>query len=204
MDIPVGFAEMAVEYRHSSDPQSWFTIVGVETDLATNSAQDHVDHFAGVWYGELVPRLATAVTLVDVQGTFGQDGGGGLVVNTMVGQLNGSRASATLPQNCAALIKKQTSLGGRAGRGRMFLPAVLPETDVNEVGVIQPAWLAELQDMATDLLDGLAAPDPVTGAMTPMVLLHGPAKSTGLTPAPTPVNSLIVDSVISTQRDRLR
>jgi hypothetical protein len=204
MTVPVGYAEMSIEYRNSGDPQPWYNVFGVAVDLATQSAQEHVDHVAGVWYGALVSAFSTSTTLNNVIGRFGQDGGDPVTVETSVAPLNGTGTGQKLPQNCALLVRKQTSLGGRRGRGRIFVPNVLDESEVTNTGVIGTSTVSGFQSIFTDILDDLAAPDVVSGAETPMVLLHS-APSLGAEPlAPTLVNSVAVDSVIATQRRRLR
>lgn len=204
MAIPVGFAEISIEYRHDNDPDPWYNVFGVDTDLSTDTAQEVVDHIAGVWYNAWDQALNSAIQMTNVIGRFGQDAADPLVVETLVAPVRGTNASASLPQNCALLIRKQTGLGGRAGRGRLFLPGVLQEAEVGDTGVLNTDFKTAMQTNANAVLTGLAAADPVSGATSPMVLLHGPNGTTGVTPAPTLVDALVVDSVIATQRRRLR
>lgn len=204
MATPVGFAEISIEMRHDNDPQPWYNVFGVETDLSVDSAQEVVDHVAGIWYNAWDQALNAGAQFTNVIGRFGQDGGPDQVVETLVPPVRGTNVSNSLPQNCALLVRKQTSLGGRAGRGRLFMPGVLQEAEVSDMGIVSTALKAALQANANAALTGLATADPVTGATSPMVLLHGPNSVTGLTPAPTPVDALVVDSVIATQRRRLR
>ena len=65
----------------------------------------------------------------------------------------GSGGAEKRPQNCAALIKKQTNRAGRSGRGRMFLPAVLDEAQVSQTGIISPLQLADLQPRSDTFLE---------------------------------------------------
>jgi hypothetical protein len=103
-----------------------------------------------------------------------------------------------LPQNCALLVKKQTALGGRQNRGRFFLPGMLTEEGVNNVGVIAAGDRQSYQNKASSMLTSLA----VGPLIAPMVILHNDTPTP--VPDPTPVTSLYVDNVISTQRRRLR
>lgn len=86
----------------------------------------------------------------------------------------------------------------------MFFPSVLNEDQISDFGTMDPAVRGAYQALVDSLLEDLAAPDVVSGAETPMVLLHNPV---GVSPAPgtpTVVQALIADSTISTQRRRLR
>lgn len=204
MATPVGFCEISVEHVHAQDPEPWFNVFGVACDLSLNSQQEVVDHVAGVFYAMSVPALSASVTLANVTGRFGQDGSPDVIVETSVAPLNGTSTDVKLPQNCALMVRKQTALGGRQGRGRIFLPGWLNESGVNDVGIIENNIRQIYQTTMDDFLADLAAPDPVSGAETPMVILHGPTTTSNVVRAPTPVTSLTVDGRISTQRRRLR
>lgn len=204
MPTPVGFAEIAVEYVHFADPEPWFNVFGVELDLGNNSAQEAVDHVAAVWTTNIADALSENVIMTSVVGRVGQDGAPDIVVPSTLPEYTGTNTGAMLPQNCAALIRKNTNLGGRRGRGRFFLPAVLPEPLVTDTGQMDSTLRSFLQGIADDILLGLATPDPVTGATTPMVILHSPGQSGGSVPPPTPVETLTVATTIATQRQRLR
>lgn len=89
------------------------------------------------------------------------------------------------------LIRKSTALGGRRGRGRMYMPGGA-EADINGAGQIEAATLTALQTDCTAFLNALLAAD------CPMVLLHSDATT------PTLVTALTVDATAATQRRRLR
>ncbi len=105
--------------------------------------------------------------------------------------------AAPLPQNCTYLIQKRSGLGGRRRRGRLYLPPP-PEGAVGPTGLLTAG---ELGLMQTAMTNWLAAMNTSPG-IEDMVILH----STGIsgTPAPTPVNQLVVSPTIATQRRRLR
>ena len=107
----------------------------------------------------------------------------------------GALSIATLPVNCAVLVKKGTSRGGRRNRGRFYLPGTTSEGAVSEDGVISSGQVIALQGACDAFLGDLVV------AGLPMYVLHNDPP-VGVTPAP--VTSLTVDSVIATQRRRLR
>lgn len=86
----------------------------------------------------------------------------------------------------------------------MYLPLVLNEALVNNVGVIDSTALPAYQTRADDTLDGWATEEVGASPATPLYLEHFPSGTGSAVPAPTLVNRLIVDSVIATQRRRLR
>lgn len=69
----------------------------------------------------------------------------------------GTNAMSSLPPNCAILLRKITGVGGRRNRGRVYLPFMLNEGEVDETGAISAGvktdvnaaaalWLADLAD----------------------------------------------------------
>lgn len=102
----------------------------------------------------------------------------------------------TLPPNSACIVRKVTALGGRQGRGRFFFPCLwFDEDQVNQAGVIQAGQVSGLQSYLDEWYDHITT---VVGYT--IVLFHDDA---GLT-TPTEVDSFQAESVIATQRRRLR
>lgn len=200
--IPPGFAQAAVELRNDFDPESWFVTLGVDI---SDAAGDHVaaatnvaQSFEGAFQ---LGFLSNLVTVVGVDLRVGQDGGPPLYVRVNRGN-KGNSSAEKLPQNCALLIRKGTARAGRTGRGRMYLPGVLDEGQVSQVGILSPTQATACQGRVDTFLANLA--DGFLGAnpLTPMVLLHNDGVPGGTTPDP--VISLTIDTKIATQRRRLR
>lgn len=105
----------------------------------------------------------------------------------------GTQSATCLPPNCAAVVTKSSALAGRSNRGRAYLPAAyLPETAVSPAGVIDSGLVATLQGVLGETLIDLA-----TAGLT-MVILHSEAGT------PSPVSSFSLQTLIATQRRRLR
>jgi len=105
----------------------------------------------------------------------------------------GSAAAGTLPNNCAILVRKNTNLGGRRNRGRMYLPpAYSNESGVNQVGTLDPATVTVYQNLINSLNTELQALDFLP------VVLH----SNGGTPAQ--ISQFLVQPKLATQRTRMR
>nr|CRY96175.1 hypothetical protein [uncultured prokaryote] len=106
---------------------------------------------------------------------------------------SGEAGEGGMAVNSAVLVRKNTSSGGRANRGRLFSPPfALIESKVSQSGVIATADRDAIQSHWAQFLTNLET------AGYQMVILH----SNPLMP-PTTVISLTVDSVIATQRRRL-
>ena len=105
----------------------------------------------------------------------------------------GTASSEAMPPNGAVLIKKNTALGGRINRGRMYLPPFsLGEDSVDSAGILSDAVRGTIQGEWDNVWDEIIASDLVP------VLLHSGADD------PTPISSFSVESTIATQRRRLR
>lgn len=105
----------------------------------------------------------------------------------------GTTALSTVPPNVAFLMRKNTARGGRRGRGRCFLPPIwISEANVGVEGIISSASLTPVNVLWSAVLTALAT------ASIPAVLLHDDGST------PDVITSWFIDSVVATQRRRLR
>lgn len=205
LDIPVGFAHLSIQHQGAGDPQPWYVTFGIAA--ATGEHEESTRRALMAYKVFAEAGLGNHVTVT----------GANVVVGTIAEPIRyfqpvegvawiGDRTTASLPQNCALLVDKNTMLGGRKNQGRFFLPGALAEGDVDNVGVISPATVAAWQTRADDFIDYLndAASGSGATAESPaaMVILHN-ATDPG-DEVPTTVSSLTVQGIISTQRRRLR
>lgn len=200
--IPEGFAEVSVEMRNDADPEPWYITFAI--DLATAGGDIELAHatvLAAIGAG-IQPSLSTTTTITGVRYKVGQPSGPPLAVD-FAAALDGASAAQRLPQNCAVLVRKATLRAGRPGKGRFFIPSV-PEGSVSEIGVLETDYRVTMQDQMDEmwLILNAGTGIPETSPPTPMVLLHNSGTPGGVDP--TPVTSLQVQSVIATQRRRLR
>jgi len=192
--IPVDYGLLAFHTKTDLDPEEMLWTVGVNLtsvsdpqDVCTDAHQAWVDHIADLTSTIVdltritlkVGPSSTGATYQDVTAASGNDGG------------------SLLPPNSAVLVQKLTNLGGRKGRGRVYLPGIseiggtLDSSGTfssGEAGVITAAMNALLLDIGT----GSAS----EGA--PLVLLHSDAT------APTLIVQFFCENKIATQRRRLR
>lgn len=110
--------------------------------------------------------------------------------------VNGSASGGASPPNVSYLVRKQTAVGGRMARGRLYWPGV-PEGSVGNDGLIDPTALSNLQGKMLSLRTNLG------GAGMPLFLLHATQFSSDV-PPPYEIVALNVDNRAATQRRRLR
>jgi len=195
VQIPINFAECIIAITHSLQSH----VASVTFGLAATSAADFdtaaCNAILGEWTATIGTRMDTSSVAGPVSLIVGQDGPPLSLVGTDTDP--GSHTITSLPPNCAALVTKATNTGGRRGRGRMFIPWCLDSADVNEGGFIGATPLGLLVAQVNNFRDNLSGLTPSFD----MVLLHSPGASE--LPAPSPVTSLGVSSLIATQRRRL-
>lgn len=194
--IPPGFGNLTFVMTHVGDSEPMMTAIGVDPAGTSLDGPGIAQSAYALWAAQWLTQQPGNLVLEEVRYSVGQDGTDPLTY-VYQGTDNGNGGSAYLPQNCALLVKKQTALGGRRGRGRMYIPYLLTENYVDPVGNIDPTYVGGLQDIADDFYDGLVSAD-----LQP-VLLHDPG-GFGVEPPPTPILQLSVDNKIATQRRRLR
>lgn len=195
--IPEGFAQVALRFMVTGDPEPMFVTFGVHLESAP-SAETVANGAVAEWVASgLMGRQSSSTTITGAIAAVGQDGGPPIIGEASASTA-GSQSGDAFPPNVALLIRKRTALGGRRMRGRMYVPGI-PESDTDSSnGVIAASRQTAWQTAAANFLAGIAA----SSWATAMVVLH----STGLTaaPVPTTVSNLVVDAKVATQRRRLR
>ena len=193
--IPPLYAEARFIQRMTGDPDPWICTLGIDCTSTPGGFQEVADDLKAAWTSRILIGQQNTLRLERVDLAVGQDGGEP-VIFTSPGGAQGGLAGNVLPQNCAVLVQKRTDLGGRRNRGRMFVPAMLGENVVDNVGVITPAARTDFQTQFNNFYA-----DIIAAGVDP-VILHSEGLST--VPAPTPIDNFLVDGVIATQRRRLR
>lgn len=181
--IPSGFARVSFDYSGvaaTGSRPSWGIGVAADPTISLTDAMYE-------WWDEYVkPSQGEGYVLERVQARNDTS-----VCETAIA-LAGDSNAAHQPPNVALLVKATSGAVGRANRGRIYLPGVLYDTDVNEQGQLTGAaivtWQAAMNALAARLVVEDALP----------VILHSDVG------APTPVQSLTVQPVAATQRRRLR
>lgn len=192
MEIPVGYAQVNLLFTGLSVPTGAQCTFGVDVSGFTGTPLDAGNEILGAWLTAGVAVVQTdTTTLAGVLVKFGPVETGPSA--TAPGSITGGISSTGASPAVAALVKKETAFGGRAGRGRMYLPG-MGEANVETTGTLNTTYRAAVEE---NLEDFRAICDSVS---LPWVLLHGE----GSPFAPYPITGLSVDPVVATQRRRQR
>lgn len=197
IEVPVGFAQVVIRLSLLGDAEPMVTTLGI--DMTTNFATPA--EVAGAIYDALIgaDRPCTPAGMINPYALEGVSVSKmeptGFDTGERIQHTQGTGAGTTLPPNCAVLIRKNTAIGGRHGRGRMYWPPLFRvEGDVSANGVLTSPtnistvfnlWRIEMEE------------EPIVGQF---YLFHG----LGSGVVPTPISSFDCDPLIATQRRRLR
>lgn len=192
MSVPIGFVDAWVRYRLTGDTEPMFTHLGYRVDTPP-FGQAEADALILEMQAALDGTATSSYTLDGGYVLVGNDGGDLRydVITSRPGALGGS----AIVQNTALLVRKNTGLGGRRNRGRMFLPGT-PATFVSPTGVITASHVTAAQTAVNLLMSpALFSAANVDAA----VLFHETPPFT-----PSVITSLDVQPLAATQRRRLR
>lgn len=212
IEIPDGFALCSVEFNPQTGlPNGAAFTFGV--GLAVVPGQGIADELVSVLTASGIHNAwATTIVPARVRVKCGPNDTGPFFVASYTEA--GGETGAVGAASPSILITKQTLLGGKRGRGRMFIPGQ-SESAIDPGGVVGATTRADVQTRANNLRTGIIA----ATSMTMMVLLHGPATEWALVngkprrvtdpdapapPVPTEVTSMVVESTVATQRRRQR
>jgi hypothetical protein len=193
MIIPSGYAQVNLRFTGADIPTGAEMTFGVNNTVTGWSPEAGINEVGNaIGASDLPDAWNTACTLSSILWKSGPNATGpsAEVSTSYVGTVTGDSD----PPQTAMLIRKNTALGGRAGRGRMYQPGV-PEAFVNGAGELTGTTATIITALYADFLTILGGSD------IPMVLLH--AEGSPIT-TPTTVTSLEVDARCATQRRRNR
>lgn len=194
--IPAGFAEATFIFGVTGKVRDCTWSLGLDvSDFGVNPPEDMADELRLWWTESTAPyiagQMAVGWTFRGVSVTKQLEEGP--ITGQSLANVVGTVSVGPLPVNCSLLFTKQTTGGGRRNRGRAFVPPVhLSETDINAIGVIT-ADTSSLQGRYDSVIENM-----VGGGYQP-VLFHSSAPFT-----PTEVTGLSLNSLIATQRRRMR
>lgn len=198
--IPPGFMQMVWEFTITGDAEVMVCTCGFDVSDAAGDQEHIVAWLATTWADNVLQWQSSALHLVGGVGYFGQDGADNIVVVGPVLNDAGGSSANSLPPNCAVLARKRTDLGGRRGRGRVYVPGIA-EGEVGPEGNNSNAQLAGFQGAFDDMMTAWST-DVTDGPVTPVVLHK--SEGIGPEPVPTPIVLWEVERKIATQRRRLR
>lgn len=204
LNLPAGYYHANLLFTGAAVPQGAAMTFG--GSAASGSAATIAAAINTAWNTHLKSVFNTQCSLAGTRVKLGPTDTGPFAY-VASGTAGTNVASGSAP-SVAFLIRKNSALGGRQGTGRMFQP-VAGENSVDHTGTVDSAFRTTLQTAYTAFFGALQS------VSYPMYLLHnhgtrrslknGELSITVVNPrAPTEVTSLSVDSIVATQRGRLR
>jgi hypothetical protein len=191
MHIPTGYSQVNLKFTGVSVPTGAEVTFGLRHDAGTPFPGDIAVDVYGSLAAAGVNQIFTSdasITSVLVKNGPNADGPFAEISGTYPG-IDGADSN---PPAVAAMIRKNTAFGGRAGRGRMYWPSVLA-TRFDDSGIATPAYVGLVNVAIAAFITELTLRDLT------MVLLH-----TGALPPPYVVTSVACDGRAATQRRRQR
>lgn len=182
--IPAGFAQCEFIHTQIDSRQQAICTLGVDTDVASALHQ-----VGNAWASNMLAEMNAAFIYTEFRAIVAA---GTLVIDHHASPGLGGGAGMT-PQ-VAYLVRKNTSVPGRHGRGRMYLPGV-DEPSVDQDGTVLAAKVTGLNTELTNFLGALLLLSP---AVHPYILHR-----TGAV-APTEIDTFEAETIVATQRRRLR
>jgi hypothetical protein len=190
MIIPVGFAQVNLKFTGVPHPTGAEVTFGVGGGAGALSATEIADAVAdAVSSSGIMANFDSNSTITSIGVKKGPNSNG--PYGEVLTNIPGSVTSTAQPPNTALLVTKNTNLGGRQGRGRLYWPA-LGANQVLEGGQINPSTAVAMQADFDSFFGKLQV------ANLPLTLLHAD------TLVPTTITSLTVQGRAATQRRRLR
>lgn len=186
--IPAGYAKAT--YRFTGDAVNFPANVtlginnGDDLDASTLASA-----LANAMVDNILPDISNQLFFESILVKLGPNDTGPFA-QLDVGEVGGA-SLINVPPQVSLIVQKVTASGGRANRGRLFMPGITRDS-TNQQGEVLPANLTTFQ---ADW-DAFYA-DVTTGATSPVVLHSGAG-------APTEITSLNVESLLATQRRRQR
>lgn len=194
INVPVGFGLCSIVWQAIGAPRESVTTFGY--DPGALDPQAHADVFYDLFNNAGAPGVATIISdnwqWVGMRCSEQDDPGP--LFGEHIEPISGLLTGGAVPSNCAVLIAKQTGLGGRRNKGRMYIPPVWPnESAVSARGVLTTTDAGTLATRWNQFRTACAT------AGLPWVLLHSEVPFT-----PTPITALTVSTQMATQRRRMR
>ena len=187
-------ANLFFEFALAGDPEPMFTALGI-------TFEDGLDHDAQAILCIDALQLAQIELAVEIPSDYslgpghadlGVTGGDNIRVDGLA-TTPGLQVSDATQQNTAWLIKKSTLVGGRKGRGRMFVPGAV-DGFVSPSGVLDPSYRDSLQTAVENMVAAILGLTGING----ITLFHEEEV------AGSPIIALTVDNRVATQRRRMR
>lgn len=190
--IPEGFAQVNFKFVGITVPTGAECTLGLAVSAFGGTPAEAAQALGFIWASTISTTQVNNCDLSSTLVKFGPTDVGPSAEVLTPGA--GGKTNTSVTPNTSVLVQKLTNAGGRAGKGRMFIPGVR-ESEVNDSGEISVEELEDWQEQ----LDAFQA--GIEGADLFPRLLHGEGSPLS---APTIITSFSVQSLVATQRRRMR
>lgn len=192
--IPLNEAQIGLEFACSGIVRPMVITFGVRPDTPGTPATTIATAIRDLYIGSTLGTAAAFSSAYTWRGVRVQkQTTAGIESAFLATNVVGSVLPNVMPPNVAVLISKNSGLGGRDNRGRMYWPPMaFNETVISNAGVISTAELNAEQTKWTNLFTAMLAGD------YPMVIFHSDGSPSTL------VSGVVLSNIVATQRRRLR
>lgn len=194
--IPDGYAQLVFNLSHPAASGALTTTLGVSIDGPLTTAQ--LVAIGDAFNTNVLSGMSSSVEFDSITAYIGTGDPSAPIIEEATSEWSGGTDSAVgLTINTALLVRKNTGLGGRKNRGRMYVPGI-PAGQLSDAGIINGSWIANRQT-GWNAFETALTNTATTGVFAPVVL-HSQAADG----SPTSITSFTVDNVPATQRTRMR
>lgn len=190
--IPAGYAQCNVRFTGTPVPNGAEITFGVAIGDKNTAEEVFTGVSAALTSSGFLAPFTSNMTATSVLVKLGPNLDGPMQEFPI--HIEGLATTEGLSPNTACLVRKGGALGGRMNQGRLFIPGV-PEGAATNDGKLSSGFLSAAQTGMTALRDDLLENG------VEMVILHSEG---GTSRPPVSVLTLTVQSVVATQRRRLR
>lgn len=199
MGVPVGYGLGVIQFDLTGDPEPQVVTCGLDLSNAGGDFQTAVETFGVSFAARFDQYLHTQWTIEKSLLYVGQDGTTATVPYEALIDVEGTATGAPITSNTAVLVRKLSGLPGRRNKGRMYMPGFIAEDSVSPTGIITQSGVDNRQDLFDDWWDDLTVPGSGIPFAIPPCIFHASGDQT-----PTLISEFQVDSLVATQRQRMR
>lgn len=200
--IPPGYGQASIVWTGPLGTAPYVTTIGISLAGSEGDYVGAANLVFDAYYAAFGSTTNDALTLSRVTLLVGEAEGNGSVDSTNA-PAQGGNGSSMAPIAMAPILRKQTSGLGRSGRGRMFLPGAVGETDVDDNGQLSSGFLSGLGTAAVQFLTDLQTGEVGAATYAPATpfLLHS---SDSPDQTPNAIQNLVAVPTVGWIRKRLR
>jgi hypothetical protein len=188
--------------KHDLTPREAVVTFAFDDGVNNLSAQAWADNLHALWSAatdQLLDSQAVNLSTTTVKG----DGSVNFTTGTSVGLgVRGTNPMSSVAANTAILVQKKTAQGGRQNRGRVYLPWMLNEGELDEVGKISLTYIGTAQAAMTQYYTDIGASMVIANRVYDLPWDNPARQLIAITKGP-PLTQLRVDTYAATQRRRM-